>query len=364
MKTMRILLIEDDTVLGTAVRDQIASDGHSVDWVLRLDEARDAISGTAYDLILLDLMLPDGRGVPFLKDLRSRGDVTPVIILTALDQVSDRIEGLNAGADDYMVKPFDLAELSARIGSVARRYTGNPNPIIVHGPLEVDLAARSIRKDGKPVQLTAREWVLFEAFLQRPGQLLSKGQLEERLYSFDTEVESNTIEVHVSRLRKKLGAGDHRDRKRARLPAGGRVRLPRTLQVRLALGIGLLLTLLWVGVATVTAVMLRHDLDEVFDSALQETAQRILPLAVVDIIGRDEEGVTQHLASIRAHNEHFTYIVRDREGKVLVQSHAADPSIFPAYDGPGFRQTAEYRFYNDAALRDSIRISVAEAAFP
>ncbi len=204
---MRILLIEDDTVLGTAVRDQIAGDGHSVDWVLRLDEAREAIAGTGYDLVLLDLMLPDGRGVPFLKDLRSRGDVTPVIILTALDQVSDRIDGLNAGADDYMVKPFDLAELSARIGSVARRYTGNPNPIIVHGPLEVDLAARSIRKDGKPVQLTAREWVLFEAFLQRPGQLLSKGRLEERLYSFDKEVESNTIEVHVSRLRKKLGAG-------------------------------------------------------------------------------------------------------------------------------------------------------------
>ena len=204
---MRILLIEDDTVLGTAVRDQIAGDGHSVDWVLRLDEAREAIAGTGYDLVLLDLMLPDGRGVPFLKDLRSMGDVTPVIILTALDQVSDRIDGLNAGADDYMVKPFDLAELSARIGSVARRYTGNPNPIIVHGPLEVDLAARSIRKDGKPVQLTAREWVLFEAFLQRPGQLLSKGRLEERLYSFDKEVESNTIEVHVSRLRKKLGAG-------------------------------------------------------------------------------------------------------------------------------------------------------------
>ncbi|MBD1548658.1 response regulator transcription factor [Roseibium aggregatum] len=204
---MRILLIEDDTVLGTAVRDQIAGDGHSVDWVLRLDEAREAIAGTGYNLVLLDLMLPDGRGVPFLKDLRSRGDVTPVIILTALDQVSDRIDGLNAGADDYMVKPFDLAELSARIGSVARRYTGNPNPIIVHGPLEIDLAARSIRKDGKAVQLTAREWVLFEAFLQRPGQLLSKGQLEERLYSFDTEVESNTIEVHVSRLRKKLGAG-------------------------------------------------------------------------------------------------------------------------------------------------------------
>ncbi|WP_425416382.1 response regulator transcription factor [Oricola indica] len=203
---MRILLIEDDTILGAAVRDQIAADGYSVDWVGRLDAAGDALATTVYDLVLLDLMLPDGRGIPFLKTLRGRGDVTPVIILTALDQVSDRIEGLNAGADDYLVKPFDLAELSARIGSVARRYTGNPNPIIRHGPLEIDLAARSVTKDGKKIVLTAREWVLFEAFLQRPGQLLSKAQLEERLYSFDTEIDSNAIEVHVSRLRKKLGA--------------------------------------------------------------------------------------------------------------------------------------------------------------
>jgi two-component system OmpR family response regulator len=203
---MRILLIEDDTTLGAAVRDQIAADGRSVDWVTRLDAAGDALRGAAYDLVLLDLMLPDGRGTPFLKAMRARGDVTPVIVLTALDQVSDRIEGLNAGADDYLVKPFDLAELSARIGSVARRYSGNPNPIVTHGPLEIDLAARSIRRDGVPVQLTAREWALFEAFLSRPGQLLSKPQLEEKLYAFDSEVESNTIEVHVSRLRKKLGA--------------------------------------------------------------------------------------------------------------------------------------------------------------
>jgi len=202
---MRILLIEDDTVLGSAVRDQIAADGHSLDWVNRLDEASDAVAVAAYDLVLLDLMLPDGRGIPFLRTFRARGDVTPVIILTALDQVSDRIEGLNAGADDYLVKPFDLAELSARIGSVARRYSGNPNPIIKLGELEIDLAARSVRKDGRAVPLTAREWVLFEAFVQRPGQLLSKAQLEERLYSFDTEIDSNAIEVHVSRLRKKLG---------------------------------------------------------------------------------------------------------------------------------------------------------------
>ncbi|NKX44055.1 response regulator transcription factor [Roseicyclus persicicus] len=203
---MRILLIEDDTTLGTAVRDQIAGDGQSVDWVTRLDAAGDAIRGAAYDLVLLDLMLPDGRGIGFLKALRARGDVTPVIILTALDQVSDRIEGLNAGADDYLVKPFDLAELSARIGSVARRYSGNPNPIVRHGALEIDLAARSLRRDGRPVTLTAREWALFETLLARPGQLLSKAQLEDKLYAFDAEVESNTIEVHVSRLRKKLGA--------------------------------------------------------------------------------------------------------------------------------------------------------------
>ncbi len=204
---MRILLIEDDTVLGAAIRDQIAADGQTVDWMMRLDAAAEAVRAAAYDLILLDLMLPDGRGIGFLKALRRRGDVTPVIILTALDQVSDRIEGLNAGADDYLVKPFDLAELSARIGSVARRYGGNPNPIVTHGALEIDLSARSVHRDGKPVALTAREWALFEAFLARPGQLLSKAQLEEKLYAFDAEVESNTIEVHVSRLRKKLGSG-------------------------------------------------------------------------------------------------------------------------------------------------------------
>jgi two-component system OmpR family response regulator len=202
---MRVLLVEDDTILGAAVRDQIRADGHSVDWVTRLDAADDHLAIASYDLILLDLMLPDGRGIPFLRGLRARGDVSPVIILTALDQISDRIEGLNAGADDYMVKPFDLSELSARLKAVARRYSGNPNPLIEIGDLAIDLAARRVTRAGKPVTLTAREWVLFEAFVQRPGQLMSKAQLEERLYAFDDEVESNTTEVHISRLRKKLG---------------------------------------------------------------------------------------------------------------------------------------------------------------
>ncbi|MFG1360106.1 MULTISPECIES: response regulator [Xanthobacter] len=202
---MRILLVEDDPVLGMAVRDQIVAEGHSADWVARLGAAEDAIRAAVFELILLDLMLPDGRGLDFLKRLRVSGDATPVIVLTARDQISDRIAALDAGADDYLVKPFDLFELSARIRAVGRRYAGNPNPLVTLGDLEVDLAARSVRRAGQPVALTAREWSLFEAFVQRPHQLMSKPRLEERLYSFDAEVESNTIEVYVARLRKKLG---------------------------------------------------------------------------------------------------------------------------------------------------------------
>lgn len=202
---MRILLVEDTTGLGEAVREQIASDGHAVDWVQRLSHAEIAVRTTAYDLVLLDLMLPDGQGLDFLKQRRQAGDTTPVIILTARDQISDRIAGLNAGADDYLVKPFDLSELSARIAAVARRYRGNPNPKVQIGRLEIDLTEHSVYRDGELLDLTAREWALFEAFMQKPGLLLSKSQLEDQLYAFGEEIESNTIEVYVSRLRKKLG---------------------------------------------------------------------------------------------------------------------------------------------------------------
>ncbi|MGE8098268.1 MULTISPECIES: response regulator transcription factor [unclassified Pseudomonas] len=202
---MRVLLVEDAVGLGEAVREQLADDGHAVDWVQRLDHAQSSVRTTRYDLILLDLMLPDGRGLDFLRQQRGAGDVTPVIILTARDQISDRIEGLNAGADDYLVKPFDLFELSARVAAVARRYSGNPNPQIKVGGLQVDMTARTVLRAGMTVDLTAREWALFEAFIQRPGALLSKSQLEDRLYAFGAEIESNTIEVYISRLRKKLG---------------------------------------------------------------------------------------------------------------------------------------------------------------
>ncbi len=138
------------------------------------------------------------------------------------------------------------------------------------------------------------------------------------------------------------------------------MRLPSSLQARLGLSLGIALTLLWIGAATVTGINLRHEMDEVFDSALQETAQRLLPLAVQEIVGRDDDGVTQRLGSVREHAEFFTYIVQDARGRILLQSHAADPAVFPPYDGPGFRQTTTHRLYNDDALQGSLRISVAE----
>lgn len=202
---MRILLIEDDHGIGDAVRAQIAADGHTPDWVRTIADAQACRETVTYDLILLDLMLPDGSGIAFLRALRRSGASTPVIILTARDRITERIDGLNAGADDYLVKPFDLAELAARIGAVARRYAGNPNPLIQLGPLTIDLASRSITGPEGEIGLSQREWVIFEALLQRPGMVVSKATLEERLYSFDAEVESNTIEVYVSRLRRKLG---------------------------------------------------------------------------------------------------------------------------------------------------------------
>ncbi len=203
---MRLLLVEDDEMLGQAIRDHLVAHGHAADWTRRLDEAEAAHFGVAYDVILLDLNLPDGRGMEFLKQLRRKGDTTPVIITTAMDQLTTRIDGLNAGADDYLVKPFDLGELLARVGAVGRRYAGNPNPLIVVGPLEIDPPHRVATVDGRTVELSAREWAVLERLARHPGTLISRSQLEEALFGFGDEIDSNAVEVYVSRLRKKLNA--------------------------------------------------------------------------------------------------------------------------------------------------------------
>lgn len=202
---MRVLLIEDDAVLGEAVRDYVAGLGHAVDWMQTLDDGHTATGTVGYDLILLDLRLPDGSGLALLTALRRAGAVTPIIILTAHDQISDRIEGLNSGADDYLVKPFNLGELGARMLAVARRYAGAARPVLEAGPLTIHLADRRVLREGDPVDLSSREWAVLARLASRPEAIVSKGQIEEALYAFGSEIESNTVEVYVSRLRKKLG---------------------------------------------------------------------------------------------------------------------------------------------------------------
>jgi len=202
---MRVLLIEDDYILGSAIRSHVAQQGHGVDWVKRLDEAEDALATMDYGLLLLDLNLPDGRGLDFLKAMRKRRDTRPVIITTAQDQVAVRIEGLNAGADDYLVKPFDLDELTARLSAVARRFGAVADPAIEIGTVSVDLGRRTVMVAAKEIDLTSREWAVLDCLVRNKGTLVSKPQLEDSLYAFGAEIESNAVEVFVSRLRKKLG---------------------------------------------------------------------------------------------------------------------------------------------------------------
>ncbi|WDR01539.1 response regulator [Devosia algicola] len=202
---MRILLVEDDQVLGGAIRDHVAATGHSVDWMKRVDDAEAALDGVGYELVLLDLNLPDGRGLDLLRHLRARGSSVPVIITTAQDQIGVRIEGLNAGADDYLVKPFDLSEMSARVAAVARRYSGNPAPLVTVGAAQVNLATKLIMQGEESVTLTQREWAVFERLISRRGSVVSRSELENSLYEFGAEIESNAVEVYISRLRKKLG---------------------------------------------------------------------------------------------------------------------------------------------------------------
>jgi two-component system OmpR family response regulator len=205
MSLMRILLVEDEPHLGAAVQEHVRQAGHAVDWFQRLADADAAVRTVSYDALLLDLHLPDGKGLDFLRALRRRKDSLPVVILTARDMVSDRIQGLNAGADDYLIKPFDLEELSARLDAVARRYFGNVVPVIQFGPVELELQTRRARLNDEHVDLTAREWAVIDVLVRRPNATVSKEQIADALYAFDAEIESNAIEVYVSRIRRKLG---------------------------------------------------------------------------------------------------------------------------------------------------------------
>ena len=205
---MRILIIEDDRMIGESLRRGLQDEGYAVNWVRDGNSALTALRDRQadYAAVLLDWGLPQRDGLDVLRAARDGGNRVPVLMVTARDAVDDRIAGLDAGADDYLVKPFDFAELKARIRSLVRRSAGRAQAELVHGRLSLNPATHRVRLDGVDINLSAREFSLLQGFLEHPGSVLSRARLEERLYSWDTPVESNVIEVLIHAVRKKLGA--------------------------------------------------------------------------------------------------------------------------------------------------------------
>lgn len=203
---MRLLLVEDDPMIGRNIQVGLKQDGYSVDWVQDGVSAESALADQVYELLLLDLGLPRKSGLEVIKTLRQQKNTIPILVLTARDAVSDRVEGLDTGADDYLVKPFDLDELSARIRALLRRSAGRSETILEHGNLQLNPATHEVFLDGKPMNLSRREFTLLHIFMEKPGSPLSRSQLEDRMYGWGEEVESNAVEVYIHGLRQKLGS--------------------------------------------------------------------------------------------------------------------------------------------------------------
>ncbi len=201
---MRVLLVEDDRLLGEGVRSGLGQAGFAVAWVQDGEEALHALATQRFDAVVLDLGLPKVGGLELLRRLRAKQDPVPVLILTAQDAVEQRVAGLDAGGDDYLAKPFALAELQARLRALVRRSKGSAAPVLRHGRVTLDPAARAATLDGAPVELSAREFATLQELLLNAGRVLSRSQLEERLYGWGEEIESNAVEVYVHHLRKKL----------------------------------------------------------------------------------------------------------------------------------------------------------------
>lgn len=202
---MRLLLVEDDRNLGKATTEGLR-EAYAVDWVQTIEDADEALATTSYSLIVLDINLPDGSGLDLLTRLRKKNDQWPVLLLTARDAVHHRVEGLNAGADDYLVKPFDLDELLARCGALIRRSGGQSNPVISHKGLTYEPSSKRLEKDGNSVNLSGRERAIFDCLIRNIGRTFSKEKIMETIYDWSSEdIESNTIEVHIASLRRKLG---------------------------------------------------------------------------------------------------------------------------------------------------------------
>lgn len=204
---MRILLVEDDRMLAEALLLALRDGGHAVDWVSSGQAARSTLPHSEHEVLLLDLGLPDDDGIQLLHDLRAEGHTLPILILSARDALEERLRGLDAGADDYLIKPFSARELLARLRAVQRRQGGQAGPLLSNGVLSLDPSSREAWREGGPAQrLSAREFALLSALLQRPGRILSREELETRIYGWGEEVESNSIDFLIHSVRKKLGA--------------------------------------------------------------------------------------------------------------------------------------------------------------
>lgn len=202
---MKVLLTEDDAMIGENIQIALDAEGIAVDWVRDGAQAEAALATQAYDALLLDLGLPHKDGIDVLRSLRARGSSTPVLVITARDSVSQRVLGLNSGADDYLVKPFDLEELIARLHALVRRARGSVEPVYRSGDVAINSVTKEVTVADSPVILSSREWAILDALIARPGAILSRAQLEERLYGWSGDVESNAVEVYIHGLRKKLG---------------------------------------------------------------------------------------------------------------------------------------------------------------
>lgn len=204
---MRLLLVEDDVMIGESVLDLLRAEAYAVDWVKDGEMADTALDTQTYDLVLLDLGLPRRDGLAVLRRLRARKDRTPVLVATARDAVAQRVEGLDLGADHYIVKPYELDELLARIRALIRRASGRAEPVYEHQGISIDPVTREVLVNGQPAVLSAREWAVLQLLLARPGMVLSRRQIEEKIYSWKDDVSSNAVEVYIHGLRKKLGTG-------------------------------------------------------------------------------------------------------------------------------------------------------------
>lgn len=363
---MRILLVEDDDMLGEAVRDGLRQEGDIVDWVQDGGAAVAALSTSTFSALVLDLGLPRSDGLSVLRWLRQNGHITPVVIVTARDRVTDRIAGLDAGADDYLIKPFDIEELSARLRAITRRVAGRAESMLIAGEVVLDLRQRMVTYQGEPAALTAREYAVVELLMRKAGGLVTRAEIEEELYGFEDDIASNAIEVHIHNLRRKLGRTSLPTSKDAVTASATGVRgeRPWSLRRRMAIAVAgaacavflLLGLLVYRAVAGSTAAQL--------DEMLQQ--QAVLALRYADHEYGEGESVVpgSRPATARAMPFDVVYQITTRTNELLYRSTGAPQVPLAVGDEAGYSNAVldgrRWRVYSLSSAATPLVIHIAE----